>query len=289
MTKAVTSVSPGAAVAQHPAGVGGVFVSITEVVPGYEREYNRWYEDDHFYLGAMFAPWVVSGRRWVATHAMRQTWLPKNSALAGQGGPGCYLQMYLIVEGHTDEAEDWIMRNWLDVLVPEGRNFSVPAEDGAREVVGRNYVYSTFHNQIFSCRDTDQPLRDIHALNYPFDGLAFDVIRSTRPRAEFEEWLRHRLEAEFEGSNARGERRLAIVVEASRNEGLPSTSAVTSEEAQLGVLWFFDTPPSAGGYVSALPGYHRSIDESATEELILSTTFVPTIPGTDTYVDQLLG
>lgn len=46
--------------ADQPDGVqlGGALISLVEPSPGYERAYNRYYEDDHFYAGAMAGPWV---------------------------------------------------------------------------------------------------------------------------------------------------------------------------------------------------------------------------------------
>ena len=51
--------------------VGGALITLVEPHAGFEAAYNRWYEDDHFYSGAMAGPWIFSGRRFVATRDLR--------------------------------------------------------------------------------------------------------------------------------------------------------------------------------------------------------------------------
>lgn len=52
----------------HP---GHALITMVEPHPGHEYAYNRWYEDDHYYAGAMAMPWMFAGRRWVATRGSR--------------------------------------------------------------------------------------------------------------------------------------------------------------------------------------------------------------------------
>ena len=46
--------------------IGSALITMVEPHEGHEHAYNRWYEDDHFYSGAMAMPWMFAGRRWVA-------------------------------------------------------------------------------------------------------------------------------------------------------------------------------------------------------------------------------
>jgi len=39
--------------------------------PGYEVDYNRWYERDHFYGGCLVGPYLFAGSRWVAPRALK--------------------------------------------------------------------------------------------------------------------------------------------------------------------------------------------------------------------------
>ncbi|MDT0470400.1 hypothetical protein RM764_47190, partial [Streptomyces sp. DSM 41699] len=56
-----------AAVGPYGVRPGHALITMVEPHPGHEYAYNRWYEDDHYYAGAMAMPWMSAGRRWVAT------------------------------------------------------------------------------------------------------------------------------------------------------------------------------------------------------------------------------
>src|SRR3954452_14999136 len=51
-------------------------------VRGFEREYTRWYERDHFYGGCMIGPWLYAGSRWVAPRALKDLRWPANGNVA---------------------------------------------------------------------------------------------------------------------------------------------------------------------------------------------------------------
>lgn len=48
-------------------GVGHALITMVEPHRENLREYNRWFEDNHYFDGAMQMPWMYSGRRFVAT------------------------------------------------------------------------------------------------------------------------------------------------------------------------------------------------------------------------------
>ena len=50
----------------YDVAIGSALITMVEPHEGHEHAYNRWYEDDHFYSGAMAMPWMFAGRRWVA-------------------------------------------------------------------------------------------------------------------------------------------------------------------------------------------------------------------------------
>lgn len=49
---------------------GHALITMVEPHPGHEHAYNRWYEDDHYYAGAMAMPWMYAGRRPRDFHAL---------------------------------------------------------------------------------------------------------------------------------------------------------------------------------------------------------------------------
>ena len=75
----------------HDARLGHALITLVEPAPGHEQAYNRWHEDDHFFAGALFMPWMFAGRRWVATRELRNLRYPPDGGLIEPLGDGCYL------------------------------------------------------------------------------------------------------------------------------------------------------------------------------------------------------
>lgn len=86
---------------------GHALITMVEPHPGHEFAYNRWYEDDHYYAGAMAMPWMYAGRRWVATRELQELRYPEKSAVAQPVTAGCYLSTYWVTAGRYDEHMKW--------------------------------------------------------------------------------------------------------------------------------------------------------------------------------------
>src|SRR5579864_1909885 len=148
--------------AQKPneVALGGALITLVEPARGYEQAYNRYYEDDHFYAGAMVGPWVFSGRRWVATRELRLLRHPSPSSVLNPVTAGCYLSLFWHLAGHVDEVRRWGLVAHNDHLYPSGRGFP-----------NRENVFTTFAVYEFAAlRDAGAPLRPEHALDHPFQG-----------------------------------------------------------------------------------------------------------------------
>ena len=94
----------------------GIF-ALHDPHPGHERDFNRYYERDHMYAAAILAPWTIAGTRFVATAELKQLRYPAD----GPFGPieeGSYLTMYWIVDGKLDEQQAWVQR--ADKLLNDG-------------------------------------------------------------------------------------------------------------------------------------------------------------------------
>lgn len=262
--------------------VGGAYVGITETVAAHERSFNRWYEDDHFYSGAMSGPWILAGRRWLATAALRRTWLPADSPLITPGGQGCFLKVYWFAQGHEDDAQTWMRETYKVLMTPE-RFPTMPMPGVTEPRVRRNSVYSSFQRHLFTClADPGDPLREIHALDYPFGGLALDIIRSRTPVTDLATRLKSDVADTLDVDAASC--KIAVAFERAHDEWLPAAGRVG--DGEVAVFWFFVTPPSSAGYAPLLTSFHgRVIDADA--ELVLSASFIPTIPGTDAYIEEM--
>ena len=45
----------------YDVAIGTSLITMVEPHEGHDEVYNRWYEDDHFFSGAMAMPWICSG------------------------------------------------------------------------------------------------------------------------------------------------------------------------------------------------------------------------------------
>jgi hypothetical protein len=252
--------------------LGSAIISLVQPHPGREREFNRWYEDDHMVVSAMACPWVFAGKRWVATKELRGLRTPTASAVATPVDDGCFLAAYWILDGRYEQFFAWVRALVVDRLMPVGR-MSPP----------RRHVFTGDHSYRGGAyRDATGP-RDVHALDYPFPGLVMQVIDSHEAdqRNELVRWL---LETHapkvMAGSPAA--RCLAFAGYAP-----PKPKAgVDWYYRRLTLLWFLDEEPIRS-WADLFASQEDAIEASGLGHMQLAAPFIPVLPGTDAYVDKL--
>ncbi|MCI3241196.1 hypothetical protein [Streptomyces spinosisporus] len=257
----------------HP---GHALITMVEPHPGHEYAYNRWYEDDHYYAGAMAMPWMYAGRRWVATRDLQLLRYPEKSAIAQPVTAGCYLSTYWITDGRYDDHMKWT------VAINKRLNRD------ARVYQDRTHVFTAFQDHEATVyRDGAAGPRDFHALDHPYAGLVVEVIHaeSAEQRRELLAWLRARhLPKRVAGSPA-------AMVTVFRPTPLPGdrmtyVKQVEGVDTRLTLLWFLQADPREcwEGYFADLGA---PVQEAGLGRVELVAPFVPTVPGTDKYVDRL--
>lgn len=261
--------------------VGGALITLVEPHAGFEAAYNRWYEDDHFYSGAMAGPWIFSGRRFVATKDLRSMRPQVPSPIAEPPDAGCYISLYWITAGQEEPAERWGFHAMADTLVPRGRGFAE-----------RSHTYTAFHRFRSGFFRDPSPLRAETCLAHPFSGLYTEVIDGATVD-EFEEvmgWLEAgAITSTLSGSDAAA---CLAFVPVPFSQGLIKGGAVSAvdDPQEIGrrvcLLWFLDRDPREG-FATNLATLHEQLAATGRGELRLSGGFVPTVPGTDTYVSEL--
>lgn len=261
--------------------VGGALITLVEPHPGFEAAYNRWYEDDHFYSGAMAGPWVFAGRRFVATRALRSRRAAVESPIAAPADSGCYLSVYWMTAGQEAAAERWGYHAMADSLTPRGRGFAE-----------RSHVYTAFHRFQWAVRRDEGPLRPETSLAHPFPGLFLEVVDAPSAQGfeSLSSWLSEAVPAALAGSDAAICLAFTPVPFA---QGVMASSATTSSVAdpegvghQLCLLWFVDGEP-ADEFGDVLARLHQDLATTGRGELRFSGPFLPTVPGTDRYVSEL--
>lgn len=264
--------------AAGPYGVrpGHALITMVEPHPGHEYAYNRWYEDDHYYAGAMAMPWMYAGRRWVATRELRELRYPEKSAVARPVTAGCYLSTYWVTEGRYDEHMRWTV----------SINKRLNRDD--RVCQDRTHVFTSFQDhEVTVYRDGAEGPRDFHALDHPYAGLVVEVIdaESAERRGELLAWLTaERLPVRLAGGPA-------AMVTVFRPTPLPGDRMTYVKQVEgigtrLTLLWFLEADPREV-WASHFTGLDGDLVERGLGRVELVAPFVPTVPGTDRYVDQL--
>jgi hypothetical protein len=265
-----------AAVGPYGVRPGHALITMVEPHPGHEYAYNRWYEDDHYYAGAMAMPWMYAGRRWVATRDLQLLRYPEKSAVAQPVTAGCYLSTYWITHGRYDDHMRWT------VAINKRLNRD------ARVYQDRTHVFTAFQDHETTVyRDGAAGPRDVHALDHPYAGLVLQVVDADGPeqRAGLLEWLRARhLPRRLAGSPA-------AMVTVFRPTPLPGdrmtyVKQVEGVDTRLTLLWFLEEDPREC-WEEHFTGLDGAVTESGLGRVELVAPFVPTVPGTDRYLDRL--
>ncbi|HEX8802547.1 MAG TPA: hypothetical protein VF743_00095 [Acidimicrobiales bacterium] len=250
--------------------LGSALFTLVEPHRGHEVAYNRWYERDHFYAGCMVGPWFFAGRRWVATRDLKDMRIgaadgPEGAApLFGDDRAGSYLALYWVLKGRFRENVDWSSRqvHWLH---RHGRMF--PERDHIHTLLYRYRGAVT--------RDADGVPPEL-ALDHPFAGLGAVVVERSNdvapPRPPLEEGSPVSLVLAFAG----------VPLPPGAPVSQPGTEGVENREMQL---WFADAPP--GEWWDEVRAYAESLQAAGDGVVRWASPFVPTVPGTDRYTDEL--
>ncbi|MEH0577918.1 MULTISPECIES: hypothetical protein [Streptomyces] len=265
-----------AAVGPYGVRPGHALITMVEPHPGHEYAYNRWYEDDHYYAGAMAMPWMYSGRRWVATRDLQLLRHPEKSAIAQPVTAGCYLSTYWITDGRYDDHMKWT------VAINKRLNRD------ARVYQDRTHVFTAFQDHESTVyRDGAAGPRDFHALDHPYAGLVLEVIDtdSAEQRAELLHWLsaRHLPQRVADSPTA--------MVTVFRPTPLPGdrmtyVKQVEGVDTRLTLLWFLQSDPR-DCWQQHFADLGEAVGESGLGRVELAAPFIPTVPGTDRYVSRL--
>jgi hypothetical protein len=255
----------------HDAALGHAFISLVEPHPGFEQQYTRWYEDDHFYSGAMAFPWWFAGRRWLAPADLRA--LRAASGRPADLDKGWTLGTYWISAHRLTEQA-----RWLEAAIPRLR------EQG-RMFEQRTHVMTGYFDLRAEWQRQGHQPRAIHSLDYPYQGLVLEILD---PRAEpgCHDWLRESFVPQH--INDRGVAQclwFAPVQWPGAGETSWFDYASASADRVL-LLWLLEEDPRESWQLTF--GAHlAAIEQAGLASLAFIGGFVPALPGTDRYLDEI--
>ena len=235
----------------HEVAVGTAIVAYIEPHEGQAREFNRWYERDHFYAATTAGPGAFSGARWVATRACKSV-RPAGVQWFGDPARGSFLTTVWLLDGAEPEWDAWVARQ-MEVLRADDRMFA-----------GRDHVHTAVYRYCCEVRADDGPSAAV-ALDHGFAGVIAVAVPADAESAEA-------CAREIVGSE------LPVAV------GLVQERVILSQTdppAHSLVLGFTPDDPLEAWRSRVAPALARL------PTVGFAGPFVRTIPGTDACVDDL--
>ena len=217
---------------------------------------------------------LFAGRRYVATREHRALRYPDLSPVVPNVRSGSYLALYWIEAGHHDEAEGWAVERVNELNVGDRMH-------------PREQAHAGFYEREWSWRRDPDGVPVELALDHPYRGLLFLCIdrAANVSSSVLGDWYRD----EFLPSLGE-ESRVASCL-ASRPLPLPADTPsyvrrLPGLDRRTLLLLFCEADPSEI-WNTEFAHHARTLDESKLGAISFASPFVPTIPGTDAYCDEV--
>lgn len=251
---------------ERPVRLGGALVTIVDPHKGHEVAYNRWYERDHFYAGCMIGNWNISGARFVATRDLKALRYPADSPIIPDPEAGSYLSVYWILAGKFGEWMQWATAQvkWLH---ENGRMF-----DERDHVHTLMYSFRTHYE-----RADGVPVELALDHRSPYLVLVMGRPSPTTSLDQIDAWF-----ADNEPLGVVGAELTPLPLPDNVAKGVRAKS----ESDHFCQLWFVDDEIT-DVWDDRFAGLGDAFSADGLGELTLVAPFRATIPGTDTYTDQL--
>jgi len=263
-------------VTDDPIRIGTMLYTLVEPHRGHQVAYNRWYERDHFYAGCQIGAFNFAGARFVATSALKGLRYPTGStALVDDPDTGSYLGVYYVLDGHHDEWNRWAV-DQVNALHAAGRMFEQ-----------RDHIHTgLYHFEWEHRRDEDGVPAEL-TLDHRFPGMVSLFVEPGEgvTAEQIGDWYRHRyLPSVLPGSavaTVLAFSPLPLLADAPGD--VPRGDAT---DRRLLLLHFLDEEPS-GSWDTVFAGQQGSLADAGLGRVEWASPFIGTVPGTDTYTDQL--
>ncbi len=257
-----------------PIELGTLLFTSIEPHRGREVDYNRWYENDHFYAGCMVGEHQFAGARFVATRRMKDLRSPPASPMCPEPLSASYLSIYWVLKGFHDEWARWAVDTVME-LHRDGRMFGE-----------RDHIHTALYEHQSSIRKTEHGTSIELALDRHFAGvivtageLAEGVTIDDVTTWSDDVWAAQAFAADW-GPDVIGTSTLLPLPDDS------PAPKIESEGERFMQLHFVAHDPAHQWEA----GYGRWAQELAASGLgthIWTAPYLATVHGTDTYTDEL--
>lgn len=253
---------------------GTMLFTLVEPHRGHEVAYNRWYERDHFLAGCMIGPGWFSGKRWVATRALKDLRFPTDGAFLPDISAGSYLATYWVEKGQDPAAIAWASVQ-VKALHETGRMYAE-----------RDHIHTLMYVLRWSVSRDDDGVPTALAFEHPFPGVV--AVMAERhdgvDARTFSNLLRDEVIPQAIGGSA-----TALVVGATPialPEGAPVFQPDNPNHDRRILLTCFSEADPAEKW-STYTAIADAVAATGQGKVAFAAPFISTIPGTDRYTDQL--
>jgi hypothetical protein len=254
--------------------LGAGILALMDPHHGYEKAWNRWYERDHMYGAAIMAPWTIAGARFVATRDLKALRYPAQGPF-GDAERGSYLICYWIQADHLADQQAWVLAE-MKKIAEQGRNFDQ-----------RDAVSATAYDFYRAVTRDEDGVPPHLALDHRYPGVV--LVVAERDDAVSLDDLGSALLDDVVGGRLSGSP-IAMAVAFTPRPKEPWWPAAAPEVEGVGdrvfAVCFLETDPR-DCWDEAFKGLGEALAASGAGRARLVAPFVATVPGTDTYVDQL--
>jgi hypothetical protein len=250
-----------------PVDVGHAVFALHEPHVGHERDFNRWYERDHMYVGGILAPWTIGAARWVATAPLKARRF--GSAPFGPITDGSYLTTYWIQRDRLAEQQKWVAGEL----------------GGATRFDHKDVQTATTYDRVAAWRrDTDGPPPFL-ALAHGYRGLSWLVLSRAAgvDIADLSRWLFDEYAREHWSESAVASA-VAFAPRPKEPWWPPAAPEVDGVGDRLMVACFLDEDPTSC-WDPLFEPLADAID--GVGYVLFAAPFAPTEVGTDRYCDEL--
>ncbi len=255
----------------EPVSLGSMLFTIVEPHRGHEVEYNRWYERDHLYSGCMIGPYNFAARRFVATWDLKGLRNQNAAKICGKSTTGSYLAMYWILKDYGHIWGKWAGKQVM-ALHQAGRMFE-----------HREHVHTQLYDYLFEVGDPTVAVPAELALDHPFSSVMVEFF-DKNPAVDQEDYEAGLSEMARTRLVELGNTANSLVFSPQAMKGsAPGVPAGSSNLDRYLVITFSNVTPYEICNDSKLGKSNDIIDTDSPARLF----FIPTIPGTDCYSDQL--
>jgi hypothetical protein len=240
--------------------------------PALLAEYNRWYEEDHCYSGVLMGPGAFAYRRWVATRPLKDLRFPAASTVADPVDTGSFIAAYWYAAGTVEDHFAWSFAG-LPTLVEQGRMNP-----------DRTHVSTSLYDVVGVVTRPGWTVAPQIALHHPYAAMV--ALWTDRAESSSTEQLAQALTQQvLPGATTEGSPIAQAITLAPRDmPGAPGSGVGVGQK--LLTLLFLQRDPREV-WTSAVEPLGEAVAATGHGTVGLAAGFIPVVPGTDTYLDQL--